>query len=128
MMRLKLDENMPSLPAEALRKFGHDVHTASDEGLLGKPDEDVWDAVCREQRLLLTLDRDFGLFATATAGNPGAVVLRPREADRGAIVHLAQRALAVIVDIDMKNRVAIFDDERVRIRPPLSLIEPQERS
>jgi hypothetical protein len=43
------------------------------------------------------------------------------------IMTLALRALALATDIDMKNRVAIFDDERIRIRPPLALITPQER-
>ena len=126
-MRLKLDENMPGLLTETLRSSGHDVHTAADEGLLGEPDEIVWNAVVREERLLLTLDRDFGRLATGSGGHSGAIVLRPRDANQAAIVTLALRALALAADVDMKNRVAIFEDERIRIRPPLTLITPQER-
>jgi len=56
-----------------------------------------------------------------------AIVLRPRDANQAMIMTLALRALALATDIGMKNRVAIFDDERIRIRPPLALITPQER-
>ncbi|HEV7543140.1 MAG TPA: DUF5615 family PIN-like protein [Reyranella sp.] len=63
-MRLKLDENMPRPLVETLRGAGHDVHTVADEHLLGKPDDIIWSAVVREERLLLTLDRDFGRLAT----------------------------------------------------------------
>jgi predicted nuclease of predicted toxin-antitoxin system len=125
-MRLKLDENMPRPLVETLRGAGHDVHTVADEHLLGEPD-DIWSAVVREERLLLTLDRDFGRLATESRGHPGAIVLRPRDANQAMIMTLALRALALATDIDMKNRVAIFDDERIRIRPPLALITPQER-
>jgi predicted nuclease of predicted toxin-antitoxin system len=112
---------------ETLRGAGHDVHTVADEHLLGKPDDIIWSAVVREERLLLTLDRDFGRLATESRGHPGAIVLRPRDANQAMIMTLALRALALATDIDMKNRVAIFDDERIRIRPPLALITPQER-
>jgi predicted nuclease of predicted toxin-antitoxin system len=126
-MRLKLDENMPRPLVETLRGAGHDVHTVADEHLLGKPDDIIWSAVVREERLPLTLDRDFGRLATESRGHPGAIVLRPRDANQAMIMTLALRALALATDIDMKNRVAIFDDERIRIRPPLALITPQER-
>lgn len=125
-MRLKLDENMPMLLVTTLRQAGHDVHTAGDEGLLGKPDEDVWAAVTREKRLLLTLDRDFGRLATKAGDRPGAIVLRPREANQSTITALAGSALAVAADIDMTNRVAIVEDERIRIRPPLAVITSQD--
>ena len=126
-MRLKLDENMPRPLVETLRGAGHDVHAVADEHLLGEPDDIIWSAVVREERLPLTLDRDFGRLATESRGHPGAIVLRPRDANQAMIMTLALRALALATDIDMKNRVAIFDDERIRIRPPLALITPQER-
>ncbi len=47
-MRIKLDENMPASLAGMLRSLGHDVHTVGDEGLVGRPDSAIWDAVTRE--------------------------------------------------------------------------------
>jgi predicted nuclease of predicted toxin-antitoxin system len=127
-MQLKLDENMPRPFAETLRSVGHDGHTAADEGLLGKSDDVVWSAALREERLLMTLDRDFGRLATGSGTHPGAVVLRPRDTNQRTTVSFALRAVALAMDIDMKNRIAIFDDERIRVRPPLGLANPQERS
>ena len=127
-MRLKLDENMPGSLVELLRSAGHDIHTVADENLLVEPDDMIWNAVVREQRLLVTLDRDFGRLATRSRGHAGAIVLRSREANQAAIMELARRALALVAELDMSNRVAIFEDERVRIRPPLALVTPQERS
>ena len=39
---------------------------------------------------------------------------------------LARRALQLAAEIDMANRIALVEDERVRIRPPLAIIPPQE--
>jgi len=125
-MRLKLDENMPMLLATTLRSAGHDVHAAADESLLGRPDDEVWAATRREGRLLVALDRDFGRLASQGGDHVGAIVLPPRDAEQTAIVSLAMRALQLAAEIDMKNRVAIVDDERVRIRPPLAIIPSQE--
>ena len=125
-MRLKLDENMPMLLATTLRSAGHDVHTAADEHLLGKSDDEVWAVTRREGRLLVTLDRDFGRLAAQGGNHAGAIVLRPRDAEQTAIVSLARRALQLAAEIDIANRVAIVEDERIRIRPPLAIIPPQE--
>jgi len=127
-MRLKLDENMPRLLAGTLREAGHDVHTAADEGLLGKPDEAIWQASVQERRMLLTLDRDFGRLAAATRSHAGAIVLRPRDANQQMIVEFAIRAIGLAADVDMSNRVAIFEEERVRIRPPLTLVTPKDQA
>jgi hypothetical protein len=43
-MRLKLDENIPASTAIRLTALGHDVHTVLEEGLGGRPDNDVWQA------------------------------------------------------------------------------------
>jgi predicted nuclease of predicted toxin-antitoxin system len=57
----------------------------------------------REERLLLTLDRDFGRLATGSGGHPGAIILRPRDANQAMIMTLALRACALATDIDMKT-------------------------
>jgi hypothetical protein len=72
------------------------------------------------------LDRDFGRLAAGGGDHAGAIVLRPRDAEQTAIVSLASRAIQLAAEIDMKNRVAIVEDERVRIRPPIAIIPPQE--
>ncbi|MES1186200.1 MAG: DUF5615 family PIN-like protein [Myxococcales bacterium] len=41
-MRLKLDENLPTILVEDLVDLGHDVDTAVSEGLAGHEDPQVW--------------------------------------------------------------------------------------
>jgi len=58
-MRIKVDENLPSQIAQKLKSFGHDAHTAQDEGIGGCVDSVIWEAAQRERRFLITQDLDF---------------------------------------------------------------------
>ena len=58
-MRFKLDENLPSELASLFREFGHDAVTVLDQGMGGTDDSDLASVCAREQRVLVTLDKDF---------------------------------------------------------------------
>lgn len=58
-MKLKLDENVHTDVAAALRAQDHDVATVHDERLAGHPDADLARAVRAEKRCLITFDLDF---------------------------------------------------------------------
>jgi predicted nuclease of predicted toxin-antitoxin system len=59
-VRLKLDENIGRRGQELLKAFGHDVMTVRDQSLHGVSDNALFDICVAEQRVLVTLDRDFG--------------------------------------------------------------------
>lgn len=76
-MKLKLDESLPRRLTEPLRSLGHDVSTATDENLLGEPDEVIAAAALHEQRILLSFDLGFADIRTYPPGaHPGIVVFR----------------------------------------------------
>jgi predicted nuclease of predicted toxin-antitoxin system len=58
-VKVKLDENVHTDVAPALRALGHDVLTVHDQSLAGHPDADIANAVQQEQRILVTFDLDF---------------------------------------------------------------------
>ena len=58
-MKFKVDENLPSDAATALRQAGFSADTVQDEGLSGADDTKVAGLARQEQRVLLTLDLDF---------------------------------------------------------------------
>jgi len=58
-VKVKLDENVHGDVAGVLTSVGHDVTTAYKQGLAGRPDKDIADAVRAEGRCLITSDLDF---------------------------------------------------------------------
>jgi predicted nuclease of predicted toxin-antitoxin system len=78
-VKIKLDENVHGDVRNALVTQGHDVRTAHEEGLAGRPDADVAAAVKGEIRCLVTFDLDFAdPRRFPPAGFAGLVVLRLR--------------------------------------------------
>jgi predicted nuclease of predicted toxin-antitoxin system len=58
-VRFKLDENLPLELLADFRAAGHEADGLRDEGLSGAPDDVVLDLVRRENRVLLTLDKNY---------------------------------------------------------------------
>jgi predicted nuclease of predicted toxin-antitoxin system len=74
-MKIKLDEDVTTGIVPALKKLGHDVETASEEGLTGKPDSEIWSAAQSEARFLITQDMDFADARRFTPGTHHGVLL-----------------------------------------------------
>jgi predicted nuclease of predicted toxin-antitoxin system len=59
-MKIKLDESLGLLGKSHLEEDGHDVMTVAEQKMSGAADERIYE-VCRvEDRVLVTLDHDFG--------------------------------------------------------------------
>jgi predicted nuclease of predicted toxin-antitoxin system len=116
-MKIKLDENLPSRLVASLQRHGHDVETVPDEGLGGKPDEQIWQAVYAEQRFLITQDLDFSdtrRFAPGT--HAGLLLVRLREPGANA---LAEAIGAVATDIDdWGGCFVVLTENKIRIKRP----------
>lgn len=116
-MKIKLDENLPARLAAILSAHGHDVHTVPDENLSGRPDADIWQAVRREERFLITQDLDFSdtrRFAPGT--HAGLLLLRLREPGAGALV-AAVRAIAGEI-AGWSGCFIVVTENKVRVRRP----------
>ncbi len=53
-MKIKLDENLPHRLAAILKDLGHQVDTAFEERLIGRPDTEIWRAAQDESKFLIT--------------------------------------------------------------------------
>lgn len=69
-MRLKLDENLPARLVPILVELGHDVDTVVREGLKGAKDDDLWPAVQKAERFLITKDLGFSDVRRYPPGHP----------------------------------------------------------
>jgi predicted nuclease of predicted toxin-antitoxin system len=58
-MRIKLDQNRSQYLRDDLVALKHDVDTVLDEGLSGSDDPEVLKVATLQDRILLTLDKDF---------------------------------------------------------------------
>jgi predicted nuclease of predicted toxin-antitoxin system len=116
-MKIKLDENLPIRLARVLVAQGHDVHTVPEENLGGRPDADIWRAVCAEGRFLITQDLDFSdtrRFAPGT--HAGLLLLRLRQPGSGALVAAVE---AIAADIAAwAGCFVVVTENKVRVKRP----------
>jgi predicted nuclease of predicted toxin-antitoxin system len=116
-MRFKVDENLPTEAAEALRAAGHDAPTVLDQGAGGMPDTDLAALVKQEQRALLTFDQGFGDIRSNPPGEYcGLVVLRLKRQDKVHLLSVMPKLIAALASQPLKGRVWIVEESRIRIR------------
>ncbi len=118
-MRFKLDENLPAALVDVLAEFGHEADTVPDEGLTGHSDENIWRAVLRTGRFLLTQDLDFSDVRRFVPGtHPGLLLLRLNHPSRTALV----RRMHEILDTEdveaWKACLVVATERKIRIRRP----------
>ncbi len=114
-MKFLLDENADIRLAPWLRSQGHDVTVVAHDYPYGLADGDVLSAAHREQRILITNDRDFGaLIVREGHAHAGVVYFRLSTVD---LPTLTLRLTAVLTDYaDQFHEFLVVTDERVRVR------------
>lgn len=115
-MRLLADENIPLETVRALRSAGHDVYSAT-ESSPGAPDVSHIERAIKEDRLILTFDRDFGELAVRKSPRPRAGVLllrltpqNPEEVTRLLVGLLARP------DLTWRDHLSVVDGLHIRQR------------
>lgn len=86
-MKFKLDENAPYSLKRIIETFGpHQVDSVFHEGLTGTADYNLLKHCVQEQRILITLDKDFVHLAISSVPQDIAViVLRPVQQEKQAV-------------------------------------------
>jgi predicted nuclease of predicted toxin-antitoxin system len=116
-VRIKFDENMPGRAVKMAEGRGHDVRTVVSQDLGGAEDEVIAQVVMSENRVLCTLDTDFGDIRAYPPENfEGVIVLRPKNQDAATVTDLLERALSVIEDEYVVGKLWIVEPERIRKR------------
>lgn len=115
-MRILLDENTPGDALAILRSRSHDVAWIRTDSP-GATDDAVLAKAVAEQRVLITLDKDFGelVFRRGHAASCGVVLFRIA-APSSAVV--AERIAGVIDSrTDWSGHFSVVDDRRIRMMP-----------
>jgi predicted nuclease of predicted toxin-antitoxin system len=116
-MRLKIDENLPVELAELLADARHEAVTVFAQHLQGQNGSRIAQVCGREGRVLITLDLDFAdMRAYPPQHYPDFIVLRVGTQDKPHILHVFERAIALIGAEPLEHRLWIVEETRVRIR------------
>jgi predicted nuclease of predicted toxin-antitoxin system len=115
-MRILADENFPRPILQALREQGHDINSVK-ETMRGATDREVLEQAQKDERLVVTFDKDFGelAFRFGLPATSGVILFRLSgdgpEADNA-------RALAALArPLEWAGNFAVVTDDRIRIRP-----------
>ena len=115
MSKFLLDVNLSPQTGAFLREtFGFDVVRSTPPEL---PDEAVVALAKREQRVIITLDQDFGeIYYLSERGRIGVLVLRLRD----QTIESVNRVLAAFLqtqahDIDLDTSLVVLEEQQVRV-------------
>lgn len=114
-MRFLLDEGLPLRLAIFLKEQGHDVTTIGNDYPHALADREVLTTAQREQRILLTNDKDFGeLIFRDPLSHAGVILFRVGYLPIGERMALLRRVLAEHTD-DL-HHFLVITKKRVRVR------------
>lgn len=116
-MRFLADMGISPRTVEWLRQQGHDAVHLLEEGLRQLPDADILNKARAEQRIVLTIDLDFGyLLAVSRANLPSVVIFRLGNASREVVEARLSEVLMQCADDLRSGAVISVSDEVFRVR------------
>ena len=115
-MRLLANENFPLDAVEALRVNGHDVAWIREDAR-GSRDDEVLARAQKEERILITFDKDFGelAFRSILPASSGVILFRISAPSSRVVAHAAVQALASRKD--WGGHFSVIEDHRIRMTP-----------
>jgi predicted nuclease of predicted toxin-antitoxin system len=117
-VRILVDNPVSPLVASQLRGAGHDAVHVLDYGLHDARDETIFDRAIDEDRVIVSMDTDFGaLLAVRGTAKPSVVLLRRHVPRRAADqVALLLRAFASQGEALDQGAVVVLERNRARVR------------
>ncbi len=117
-MRVKLDENLGRSVFQVFRQEGHDTSTVFEQELSGEADSKIFAACLDEERVLITLDHDFGnLLRFPPSKSGGTVILEaPPSVSYSFLADLARMAARELKSRPVQGQLWIVQPGRIRVR------------
>lgn len=116
-IRFLLDECTFIATASFLRKLGFDVVTVNELGLSGLSDDKIFELAHKENRILLTFDKDFGnIFRFPLGTHPGIIIVRTHPQTVEDTNRLLKKFFGITTPEQYQNALVIIDESKIRIR------------
>ncbi len=116
-MKFFANENLYEPIIEYIRKCSHDVLSIRDAGLSGISDDRVYQKACRENRIIITMDKDFSRilrFPPEKCGGIIVVKIYKRTVDE--TLSIFRNYFESLQEKDIMKNLVIISPEGVRIR------------
>jgi len=107
-MKIIIDENIPVMTVETLRKLGHDVRDIRGTPDEGMPDPELWSKSQSEGRLLITTDKGFSKHRNET--HYGILVIRLKKPNRAKIHQRVLQAINQFGENEWSGLVVVMRD------------------
>ena len=119
-MQFIVDESTGAAVVDYLRGLGHDVLAVAD-AMPQANDSDILDLAARDERILITNDKDFGeLVHRSGRAHSGVILLRLRDESSSNRVRMVEVVLERYAD-RLTNHFIVATEGGVRIRPASEL-------
>lgn len=115
-MKFKLDENLGPSMREVFIRRGHDCLMVREQALGGAVDARVFAATVSEDRILVTMDHDFGNVLIYPPGRTAgiAVLNPPGTVSRTLLRDLAEALLVALEQRSIRGKLWIVEPSRIR--------------
>lgn len=116
-MKIFANENLIEPIIDYLKSSGHDVLSIRDAGLSGISDDEVYQRACKENRIIITMDKDFSRmlrFPPEKCGGIIVVKIYKRTVDN--TLSIFKKFYESLQGKDILENLVIITPEGVRIR------------
>lgn len=118
-MKINIDENLPVQLATVLINLGHDTDTLREEGLAGRSDHEVWEAVQKESRFLITQDLDFSDRRQFAAGSHhGILLIRMRSPKQKDLLRRIGQLFQTVNVAEWYGCFIVASERKIRVQKP----------
>jgi len=116
-VKIFANENLFEPIIDYLRSLGNDVLSIRDCGLSGISDDEVYEKACKENRVIITMDKDFTrIFRFPPEKCGGIVVAKLYKRPVNETLTIFKKYYQSIKEEDIKRNLVVITPEGVRIR------------
>ena len=114
-MKVLVDENIPRITVEELKRLGYDVRDVRSTGFEGIPDTELWQIAQEEKRLLITTDKGFSQYRGTR--HSGILIIRLRQPNCLKIHQRIMYALNHFSESAWQGLIVTMRDKTMHVYP-----------
>lgn len=116
-LKVTVDEDLPRRAVLLLHEYGYDAASVVEQGMGGWKDPQLWIAIQKDERFLVTADKGFGDIRAYPPGTHfGVLLLRPDEDGIRPVLELLQRVLDSYRLEDLVGMITVATPRGIRLR------------